>query len=427
MLCQLSQGTEMDLSSMPDQSLSSHLDNVFESLKVHGMERGGRGWSWLPNQRTRDALALVKLVRALLSSAGVSLEGFARRRARLVDIDEKHQQENQSNISSVANEMDANVDVAHQKRVERLTSQLLSRFDTPSTAPSSPVSSTLATELQDIIRLLSDGESVQLDGLEDERLKALLVKLFNLVGLEIVELDDDNSDVDVTASEENMKKSYGYALPENHTKPTIISNLNVVSRVCRFKSSDGTKCAPVSWANQNAQQMESSSDEDDGPAPIGTVAAAKAAKRARHQATAAATSTNNHTDNGGREEWMMTPGQHDFLKGIQSKSLQSRTFKNERNRNQSATSSNNEKINPQVLAEVQAIQAAYADSRGPSLLDAHRQQKQQQLELQSSQKEWKWNREKNLDDGRRVDKNALHLVLGGAKTELAGKFQGSLG
>ena len=351
---------------------------------------------------------------------------------------QQQQEEQSSNLPAAKETDDANVvDVAHQKRIERLTSQLLSRFDAPTTASSAPVS-TLATELQDIIRLLSEGESVQLDGLEDEKLKALLGQLFTLVGLELVELDDNsdedgdvNGTADQAAPEESKEKSYGYALPDNHTKSTIASNLNVVSRVCQFKSSDGAKCAPVSWANQTSQpqEMDSSSDEDDGPAPIGTVAAAKAAKRARHQAAASVTATNKDKDNGGREEWMMTPGQHDFLKGIQSKSLQSRTFKNERNRNQSitTTSNNNEQINPQVLAEVQAIQAAYAESRGPSLLDAHREQKQQQAEQQASQKEWKWNREKNLDDGRRVDKNALHLVLGGAKTELAGKFQGSLG
>jgi hypothetical protein len=39
--------------------------------------------------------------------------------------------------------------------------------------------------------------------------------------------------------------------------------------------------------------------------------------------------------------------------------------------------------------------------------------------------DWKWSRDKDLDEGRRVDKDALHQVLGGAATELKTKFQGS--
>ena len=33
---------------------------------------------------------------------------------------------------------------------------------------------------------------------------------------------------------------------------------------------------------------------------------------------------------GAREEWMMVPGEHDFLKGVMSKGIQNRTFKNEK-------------------------------------------------------------------------------------------------
>jgi hypothetical protein len=156
------------------------------------------------------------------------------------------------------------------------------------------------------------------------------------------------------------------------------------------------------------------------------MAASKAAKRAKQHASTAAASNAKKDDRDGREDWMLTPGEHDFLKGIQSKQMQNRTFKNERNRGQS-TAGPVEQINPEVLAEVNAIQQAYAESRGPSLLDAHRQSQQEAKAGANDKKDWKWSREKNLDDGRRVDKNALHLVLGGAKTELANKFQGSLG
>ena len=123
----------------------------------------------------------------------------------------------------------------------------------------------------------------------------------------------------------------------------------------------------------------------------------------------------------------MVPGEHDFLKGIQSG--RGRTFKNEKNRGQSiAAPSTAGPVNPKLLEEVNAIQRAYEQSRGPSLIDAHRQKQQELKQQQQGQKtDWKWSREKNLDDGRRVDKNALHQVLGGASTELKSKFQGGLG
>ena len=125
---------------------------------------------------------------------------------------------------------------------------------------------------------------------------------------------------------------------------------------------------------------------------------------------------------------MMVPGEHDFLEGIQT-STSSRTFKNERTRGQSIMTARKsaEPINPEVLEEVNAIQQAYEQSRGPSLFDAHRQMQQETKQQQVQNNEFKWSRDKNLDDGRRVDKNALHTVLGGAVAELKNKFHGSHG
>ena len=38
-----------------------------------------------------------------------------------------------------------------------------------------------------------------------------------------------------------------------------------------------------------------------------------------------------------------------------------------------------------------------------------------------------WNRDKDLDAGRRVDKDALKVILGGGGNELKDKFQGGYG
>ncbi|KAL7509317.1 hypothetical protein ACHAXN_006749 [Cyclotella atomus] len=446
---QLGKGSEFNLNAMPDRRLAGLLEDVFGSLIVHGMHfDSAKGWSWLPEQkRDRDDLALLRLVRALMSSVGITSHAF--QKCRQMQLEKEQQavgQQQQTIMKSEETEPSKDTtcgdspdptEVAHHKRIERLTSQVLSRFD-PQNSSSQTESSTLATELQGISRMLLEGEIVQLDGLENDKLKASLTQLFTLVGLVLVEMDDDDEDGEADesemtktkplAGENDVIKSYGYALPEEKQQ-NIASNLNVVLRVCQFKSSDGLECAPVAWAASRRQQNQddSSSDEDGGPAPIGTMAAVKAAKRAKHQIASTTAASNAKMDTReGREDWMLTPGEHDFLKGIQSKQMQNRTFKNERNRGQS-TAAPIEQINPEVLAEVNAIQQAFAESRGPSLIDAHRQSQQEAKAGANDKKDWKWNREKNLDDGRRVDKNALHLILGGAKTELATKFQGSMG
>ncbi|KAL7516463.1 hypothetical protein ACHAWX_001478 [Stephanocyclus meneghinianus] len=446
---QLSRGTEFNLSAMPDRTLAKLLSDVFHSLTVHGMELTENGaWGWITASSSnankgRDSLALLRLVRAMLSALGITLEAFeeheqkrAMRQHQNIENLQTKQGKRHNAVQNITTDRGTDVgheenasDFVHRKRVERLTSQLLARFE-----PQSSSSATLALELQGLCRLLSDGESLQLDGLENEKLKASLVQLFELVGLEIVEMEQEEGDVEgFTAAGSDSPKSYGYALPDvPDARGKVISNLEVVLRVCQFQSSNGVECAPLAWeGSHNKTQPESSSDEEeDGPAPIGTMAAVKASKRMQQQPLETLISGIRKPD-GGREEWMTTPGEHDLLKGILSKSMRSRTFKNEKNRGISASSPAcaNQPINPELLAEVNAIHQAYEQSRGPSMLDAHRQQQEELKKQQQGQKtkEWKWSRDKNLDDGRRVDKNALHLVLGGAKTELKSKFQGGHG
>jgi len=441
---QLSRGTEYNLSQMPDRKLACLLQVVFEALKVHGMELGSDGaWKWgnAPTGGGNDNdLALLRLTRALLSGAGVTIDSVVMyeedQMQKLKQMQQEKSSKDESQVKATATtntqEVEENEkDIRHRKRVERMTSQLLDRFD-PKDSSSSE--SSLSNELQGICDVLNEGESIQLNGIENSKLKATLTQLFQLVGLELVEMDDEDSDDEKDNDSNNGEKAMGYALPDMATRDIVASNLNEVLRVCRFRSSGGSESAPTSWKSKpslhqpdNAHHEESSSDDEDGPAPLGTVAAAKAAKRKRPPSQDNKAKAG-EIDEGGREEWMLVAGEHDFLKGI-SKSTKSRTFKNEKMRGQSiaATAASAQPINPQVLEEVNAIQKAYEQSRGPSLFDAHREKVQQKKEEEKGKKEWKWSRDKNLDDGRRVDKNALHMVLGGATTELKSKFQGSLG
>ena len=441
---QLGRGTEYNLSHMPDRNLAGLLDGVFQSLRVHGMELSNGAWKWRNAPRANsgtqngDDLALLRLTRALLNGVAVNLdsvqeyEKVQQQQLQLLHMQQQHtdQQSQMKQASSTNNngeikEAPNEEDIKQKKRIERMTSQLLDRFDRPN-GNDTPASSSLAGELQGICDVILDGESIQLDGIENAKLKASLSQLFQLVGLELVEIEDeDEEDEDKSAPnpDDTEETVMGYALPDHYIRYATASKLKEVLRVCRFRSSNGAECAPKSWATTSKNVAEThaaaeSSDEDDGPAPLGTMAAAKAAKRKRQQTNQRTASTG--VEEGGREEWMMVPGEHDFLKGISKSDFRGRKFKNSKSKRDTAPAA--EPINPEVLAEVHAIQQAYQESRGPSLLDAHRQSKAKQQQDKTAE-DWKWNRDKNLDDGRRVDKNALHMVLGGASTELKSKFQ----
>lgn len=434
LLIQLSRGTEYNLSSMPDTRLANLIGGVFASLRVHGMELLNGVWKWgnaPPGSRGGDDLALVKLTRALLASVGVSMDSVvdyeeAEGRRASQQVQPTPQQRGPAKPEQSEESEDA---IRHRKRIERMSTSMLDRFDSKdSSAPAKSAESTLANELQGIISVLKDGETVQLEGLENGKLKATLAQLFDLIGLELVEMEDEEDDQDDIS---HAEKTLGYAVPDEvDAQRIVLSNLHEVVRVCKYRSSGNTQHAPSSWrrSNDESKQTDSGSDDDEGPAPLGTMAAVKASKRKRIPRVQ--TSKESQVEEGGREEWMMVPGEHDFLKGI-SKSTRGRTFKNEKQRGQPIASDSNrpaEPINAEVLEEVNAIQRAYEQSRGPSLLDAHRQKQHETKESEKGKKnDWKWNREKNLDDGRRVDKNALHMVMGNASAELKNKFAGRLG
>lgn len=426
---QLSRGTEYNLTHMPDKHLAGLLEEVFQSLRIHGMELLSSGaWKW--GNATGNDLALLRLTRALLNGVGINMdtiqkyESIQHQQHSLQTQQQQQCQDQQSQMKNCA-DMETTQDedaIKQKKRIERCASQLLDRFDRPEDNGTS-TSASLANELTGICDAILEEESIQLDGIENAKLKASLAQLFELAGLEPVEVeddDDDDDDEESTASNPNdnedtaaaTQNAMGYALPESNFRDSIASNVREVLRVCRFRSTNGMECAPTSWAAtktlSTAAETQPESSDEDGPAPLGSIAAAKATKRKRPNETSNIALAGAEKE-GGREEWMMVPGEHDFLKGIISKSnFRGRTFKNSKSKSAAAPAA--ETVNPVVLAEVQAIQQAYEESRGPSLLDAHRQNKKEKQEDNKKQ-EWKWNREKNLDDGRRVDKNARHLVL----------------
>ena len=175
LLIQLSRGTEYNLSSMPDTRLANLIGAVFAALRVHGMELLNGVWKWgnaPPGSRGGDDLALLKLTRALLASVGVSMDSIVdyeeaeQRRRASQQVQPTPQQRGPARSEQPEESEEA---IRHRKRIERMSTSMLDRFDSKDSL--TPAESTLADELQGIISVLKDGETVQLQGLENGKLK----------------------------------------------------------------------------------------------------------------------------------------------------------------------------------------------------------------------------------------------------------------
>ena len=126
---------------------------------------------------------------------------------------------------------------------------------------------------------------------------------------------------------------------------------------------------------------------------------------------------------GEREEWMINPGEHDLLQGIKSGVLKTRSFQN---RKAPSSAIPEAPVNPSLQAEVDAIMKVHREARGPTLMEQHRANiaTKNAEKDKTSNASFEWSREKDLDSGRRIDKEALRLLLGGASGGLSDKFQG---
>ena len=179
------------------------------------------------------------------------------------------------------------------------------------------------------------------------------------------------------------------------------------------------------------------SDEFEGPLPLGTkprrddpsipreLVAAEAEQRKRQldAAREGRDASDIMVSEGGREEWMINPGKFDLLSAV--KATQKHVSRKFEGRSTGDASISQERIDPKVKQEMDAIMQAHADSRGPSLAEQHREKVKEAKAKKGSAKKWKWNRDEDLDAGRRVDKDHLSMLLGGATTDLQKKFHGS--
>ena len=456
------------------------------------------------NNNNERALVLIKLVRFMLNDHGMTMDTIQQFESRKNSSSIGSSVDNNHNITEAAVATTTTRTRYDKKKQHQdnetssLVTMLLDTFSsskndhddhqqTNESSPPTPPSASLAQELQSIMQMIFDGEIICLDGLEDESLKLSIEKLFEIIGLVKEEMDEDEEEeeeeeaVDTTTEESNgpssKEVSYGYTLPPPSTtndtngdgndqdeksnglfhriiKEKLLSSIEATvnyhrDQILKLEKSSRKVVGPVLPTNPAAYNPENykyalpvdESDEDDGPAPLGShMAKARSMKAKSHHNLNKPNNTENSATDGEtetkREEWMMTPGEHNFLKGVMSSGvIKSRKFKNEKNRGQAVVSSSSAPpevpMNPMVQQKIDSIMDAHKAARGPSLVEQHRQRVAEEKAAKKAAaaggkngSDWNWSKD-DLDSGRRVDKNYLHMVMGGASKELKNKFQGS--
>ena len=450
MLIRLAGGTTFDFRQMNNWQAATALESVLKTLEAFGVKLRPEDNMWMfQSSRSQlsttknDPLFLLRIIRALMDDSGITMEAINEyennkhkkpKAENEASVSQKQQSEENGMeaLKDTTNNDDNSNDIQHQE-IKVKTSQVVIEF--------AKEDESLGLQLADLCKQIAQGECISIDGIPDEQLKSRLEAIFIDVGLEKSEMIDSDDDDD---DDDDDEKIFGYGLPENRNDDVQIK-LAAVMEACRNPSTPKKRVLgpmrgpPTGYdAAAAAAQPTSDSDDEDGPllpgaAPRRQRGATLApddiralAEQREWELKATKAGISIHEGGvGGREEWMIVPGKHDFLSSIKAgQSIKSRGFQNKKDRSKD---NGDAPIHPAILAEMDAIRKAHEEARGPSLIEQHRAKKQQEKEAKQAdgnKKSWGWNREKDLDADRRVDKDALHMVLGGAADNLKTKFQG---
>jgi hypothetical protein len=439
-LVRLATGTSLNLAQSP---VRSHLSNVLRQLQPYGVYQelvdGNDTGVWkfrapLQPQLTTmkkktDELVLVRVVRSLLDQVGVTMEGIrlaeqvehqdsvANNNRNKNDDDPRKGPAKWATVDDPSREEDDDAEDNNKKEVEHSVLQLIRSF-----GPA------LAQELVSLCGTILDGEVISLDGLPDPLLKEALQHLFqDTCGMIPSEMDNDDDDDDDNAGHvvadntaDDSSPTMGLGLPDvddaTVAQRVVAERIQVVQQVCGRQAERLTK-GPLP---RPATRMDDDDDDDDGPLLPGHT------RRTFGEASAPAEPVLGAE--GGREEWMLVPGKFDLLTGLKSSGvIRNRQFSGQRSGDRPGTGA---PMDPRVAAEIRALREEHEASRGPSLMEEHRLRKQQEqrekddaARRKKGQKaDWKWDRSTDLDAGRRVDKDALNTMLGGANSTLRDKF-----
>jgi hypothetical protein len=419
MLIRMGGGASFDLSQMTNRHASLCLGSVFQALQPVGVNQDDVGaWTWTG---PKNDLVLIRVVRAMLDQVGFTEDAIHAHGEKLVQQAEQKQRESAMKLNT--------------ETTVQLTKDLLREFSGKGQ---------LYRELAGLCSMILEGESISLDSLPDEKLRTSLEELFSACYLKKYEMEDDDEDVRASASDE---PAMGYALPDSDNEEFIKSLIKSVIQVCRDEEMGrntvrrpvaGPMLQPDAYADQKYHAAAADESDDEGPSPFILQAArsnlstetikAAAEKRAQElQYAKTGVMPEWERDETIREEWMVDPGKFDFLQSITSGPARSRGFQAQGavTGEQAITA---KRRDSKIQAEIDSILQAHEDARGPSLVELHRQKKAQDATKSTGKKDesWKWDRDKDLDSGRRVDKANLNLVLGGAGSDLKNRFHGGL-
>lgn len=423
LLIRLAGGSTFDLGQMNDHVASNHLSAVLRCLEEYGVQQKDGQWVFEAPPGRQDERVLLRAIRSVLNDVGVTMEA--------VTSYERNPQPLELAPSKAPLEAKEDskpsLEDSQLERIKELTSSLVLKYKAKDAE--------LGTQLAGLCQTIAQGENISIDGLPDEGLKTALEELFRTCGLEQSEMADDQSDED-DDEESDHEPLMGFGLPEEGEQGDVLQlRLAAVMEACR--NPKPRVLGPQRPTQEEAATKYGSDEEDEGPNLPGQgphrlrgpalpdhLLRAQAEHRALElKATAAGIEV--PFQGGGREEWMVVPGKYDFLSNIKAgQPIKSRGFQNKKTRG-GEENGQARPLHPAIQAEMDAIQKAHQEFRGPSLIEQHRAKKlEEKREAAGKKEEWQWSRDKDLDAGRRVDKDALHMVLGGAADNLKTKFHG---
>ena len=442
MLYRMGSGATFDLSQVQPLTLQLNLSTVFQSLSFACVRKNEQDeWCWGVNEgrahQRPDELTLVKIVYSSLNSLGFTQEYIDKIEEKKVqslarsNVNNAPAQNKSSEKTDERNMLDNSKEgvIALHKLIE-----IFERFHKMGLTP---------IEMKGMFEMvLAENDAIILDDLENIDLQHALRDLFAKCELKEEETEDS---------------AKGFILPaatNPRARKKAMINLDFLVEAC--EKLDGASRDPntldldvlkklsppshpiviVHEKDEYPQDVNESSEEsdDDGPQLVNARRTSVNKDLVRDQADKRRQELNQAmgriapvNDKNVREEWMLEPNEHDLLASLASKgaALKSRSFRNEKHNGQTKSTDDKE-INPEVQAEMRRLLMEHNASRGPSLIDLHRETKRQERDEKKSSGKWGWNREKNLDDGRRIDKNALSMVMGGAADNLKEKFQGTV-
>ena len=306
-------------------------------------------------------------------------------------------------------------------------------------------------QLVHLCEAMLQGERVALDAFSVKEAKEPLSNLFDVCQLVQPEVENNVNDPSIPPTSTQQ-----YALPGNSSSRAVVTqNIKAVLQACTTKALPRRVVGPMRPPPSYAQRQASDeNEEEEGPqlfpsrddlarslseSVIKAQVNHRQVQMQRVKAGLDSSSAAELSNNQGREEWMLEPGEHEFLDEIKSgKTIRNRQFQNIKTGDnpQQQQQQGSGELDPEIQSEMKELMMMHQETRGPSLMDEHqaaiekKQREQEQLENnkrggESKKRSWKWNRTQDLDAGRRVDKDALQTVLGGAATGLKTKFQGS--